>query len=39
MLRIEIPNKELNDEKVNKLISIITAIANSETLEVVLLEE
>ena len=39
MLRIEIPNKDLNDEKVNKLISIITAIANSETLEVVLLEE
>ena len=39
MLRIEISNKELNDEKVNKLISIITAIANSETLEVVIIEE
>jgi len=39
MLRIEIPNKDLNDEKVNKLISIITAIVNSETLEVVILEE
>ena len=39
MLRIEIPNKELNNEKDNKLISIISAIANSEALEVVIIEE
>jgi hypothetical protein len=39
MLRIEIPNKELNNEKANKLISIISAIANSEALEVVIIEE
>ena len=39
MLRIEIPNKDMNDEKANKLISIISAIANSETLEVVIIEE
>ena len=39
MVRIEISNKELNNEKANKLISIITAIANSETLEVVIIEE
>lgn len=39
MLRIEISNKDMNDEKANKLISIISAIANSETLEVVIVEE
>jgi hypothetical protein len=39
MLRIEISNKELNNEKANKLISIISAIANSEALEVVIIEE
>lgn len=39
MLRIEISNKDMNDEKANKLISIISAIANSESLEVVIIEE
>lgn len=39
MLRIEISNKDMNDEKANKLISIISAIASSETLEVVIIEE
>jgi len=39
MLWIEISKKDLNNEKANKLISIITAIANSETLEVVIIEE
>jgi len=29
----------MNDEKANKLISIISAIANSESLEVVIIEE
>lgn len=39
MLRILIMDKDLDDEKVNKLISIITAVANSDDLEVVILEE
>ncbi|KYC49002.1 MAG: hypothetical protein AMQ74_01509 [Candidatus Methanofastidiosum methylothiophilum] len=39
MLRIEIINKDLNDEKINKLVSILTAMADSEDVEVVILEE
>lgn len=39
MLRIEIINKDLNDEKINKLISIVTAMTNSEQVEVVILED
>lgn len=38
MLRIEILKKDLNDEKINKLIDIVTTMANSDTLEVIILE-
>jgi len=39
MLQIEILNNDLNDEKVNKLAIILAAIADSESLEVVIIEE
>lgn len=39
MLQIEIQNNDLNDEKINKLAIILAAIANSESLEVVIIEE
>lgn len=39
MLKIEILNKDLNEEKINKLISIVSAMAKSESVEVVILEE
>jgi len=39
MLRIEISNKDLNNEKINKLASIVTAMTNSEEVEVVIIEE
>lgn len=39
MLRIEIPKKDLNDEKANKLIFIVSAIANIDEVEVVIIEE
>ncbi len=39
MLRIEILNKDLNEEKINKLVSILTEMSNKDSLEVVILEE
>jgi hypothetical protein len=39
MLRIEILNKDLNEEKINKLVSILTAMSNNDTLEVIVLED
>jgi hypothetical protein len=39
MLQIEIQNDGLNDEKINKLAIILAAIANSKSLEVVIIEE
>ncbi len=39
MLRIEISKKDLNDEKANKLIFIVSAIANIDEVEVVIIEE
>ncbi|KYC46097.1 MAG: hypothetical protein APG12_00427 [Candidatus Methanofastidiosum methylothiophilum] len=39
MLRIEILNKDLNDEKINKLLSIVTAISDSDQVGVVIIEE
>lgn len=39
MLRIEILNKDLNDEKINKLVSIVSAMSNGDQVEVVFLEE
>lgn len=39
MLRIEILNKDLNEEKINKLVSILTEMSNNDSLEVVVLED
>jgi hypothetical protein len=39
ILRIEILNKDLNEEKINKFVSILTEMSNNDTPEVVVLEE